>query len=334
MTFEDRVSALASLGFSPRQTRFLVTVALHGGFCLRRQFAAFAGVQQGAPVRGFLEKLVHRQLARRVTYRRDRGYLYHLHAKGIYRALGEGDNRNRRLAGPALIARKLMLLDFVISEPGVQWLATEIEKVTTFTERYLLARADLPQRTYPAGNPTKPSTTRYFVEKLPIYLAGEPPVPHFVYLEHGLAQSGCAQFLSDYATLLRRLPAWTLVVLTPKDMPAPTACTRAFEAFRDGASVTETPALDRGQLAWYFEARRAVEQRQFDRLSVAEVARFRELHRLNAGSSTDALFKDWMATGDRSLSELPFHVLPQRVNLEVRYLSHQYSQFGDLPGVC
>ena len=334
MTFEERVGALAPLGFSPRQTRFLVTVALHGGFCLRRQYAAFAGLQQGAPVRGFLEKLVHRRLARRVTYRRDRGYVYHLHAKGVYRALGEDDNRNRRLAGPALIARKLMLLDFVISEPGVEWLVTEREKVTTFTERYLLARSDLPQRTYPAGNPTKPSATRYFVEKLPIYLAGEPPVPHFVYLEHGLAQSGCAQFLSDYATLMRRLPAWTLVVLLPKDRPAPTACRRAFEAFRDGLSVTETPALDRTQLTWYFEARRAVEQRQFERLSVAEVARFREWHRLNAGPSTDALFNDWMATGDRSLSELPFDLLPQRVNFEVRYLAHQYSQFGDLPGVC
>jgi hypothetical protein len=311
-----------------------VTVALHGGFCLRRQYAAFAGVQQGAPVRGFLEKLVHRRVARRVTYRRDRGYLYHLHAKGVYRALGEDDNRNRRLAGPALIARKLMLLDFVISEPGGEWLATETDKVAAFTERYLLARADLPQRTYPAGNPTKPSTTRYFVEKLPIYLQGEPPVPHFVYLEHGLAQSGCAQFLSDYATLLRRLPAWTLVVLRRRDMPAPTACTRSFEAFRDGLSIIETPALDRTQLTWYFEARRAVEQRQFDRLSVAEVARFREWHRLNAGPSTDALFNDWLATGDRSLSELPFDLRPQRVNLEVRYLAHQYSQFGDLPGVC
>jgi hypothetical protein len=37
MTFDERVTALAPLGFTPRQTRFLVTAALHGGYCLRRQ---------------------------------------------------------------------------------------------------------------------------------------------------------------------------------------------------------------------------------------------------------------------------------------------------------
>ena len=38
MTFDERVRALAPLGFSERQTRFLVTVALHSGFCLRRHY--------------------------------------------------------------------------------------------------------------------------------------------------------------------------------------------------------------------------------------------------------------------------------------------------------
>ena len=44
MTFDDRVRALEPLGFSERQTRFLVTVALHSGFCLRRHYMAFAGL--------------------------------------------------------------------------------------------------------------------------------------------------------------------------------------------------------------------------------------------------------------------------------------------------
>ena len=45
MTFEERVSAVTPFGFSDRQTRFLVTVALHSGFCLRRHYAAFAGLE-------------------------------------------------------------------------------------------------------------------------------------------------------------------------------------------------------------------------------------------------------------------------------------------------
>ncbi len=88
------------------------------------------------------------------------------------------------------------------------------------------------------------------------------------------------------------------------------------------------------KLAWYFNARHAVEQRQFDRLTVAEVGRFRDLHRQISGSSIDALFRDWIGSGDRALPEMPSNPGPSAVHLEVRSLPYQYSQFGDLPGVC
>ncbi len=107
MTFDERVTALASLGFSDRQTRFLVTVALHSGFCLRRHYTAFADLQYGAGVRDFLDRLVSRRLARRFGFRRDRGHVYHLCNSSIYTAIGQDDNRNRRRTGAALIARKL-----------------------------------------------------------------------------------------------------------------------------------------------------------------------------------------------------------------------------------
>src|SRR4249920_2845851 len=111
MTFDERVHALEYLGFSPSQTQFMVTVALHSGFCLRRHYAKFSGLKYGAGVRGFLDRLVSRGIARRHTFRRDRGHVYHLHHASIYNAIGQDDNRNRRHTSPALIARKLMLLD-------------------------------------------------------------------------------------------------------------------------------------------------------------------------------------------------------------------------------
>ena len=70
MTFDERVRALEPLGFSERQTRFLVTVALHSGFCLRRHYMAFAGLKYGAGVRDFLDRLVARKLATRLDFRR------------------------------------------------------------------------------------------------------------------------------------------------------------------------------------------------------------------------------------------------------------------------
>ena len=65
MTFHERVVALEPFGFSETQTRFLVTVALHSGFCLRRHYMTFAGLQYGAGVRDFLDRLVARKLATR-----------------------------------------------------------------------------------------------------------------------------------------------------------------------------------------------------------------------------------------------------------------------------
>ena len=42
MTHEERVSAVAALGFTERQAAFLVQVMLHSGVCLGRQYCTFA----------------------------------------------------------------------------------------------------------------------------------------------------------------------------------------------------------------------------------------------------------------------------------------------------
>ena len=39
LTFEDRVKAVSKFGFSERQARVLVTVMLHAGVCVPRQYA-------------------------------------------------------------------------------------------------------------------------------------------------------------------------------------------------------------------------------------------------------------------------------------------------------
>jgi hypothetical protein len=40
----ERAASLQSLGFSERQARFLVTVMLHSGVFLERQYCRFAGI--------------------------------------------------------------------------------------------------------------------------------------------------------------------------------------------------------------------------------------------------------------------------------------------------
>lgn len=168
MTFEERVRAIESIGLPRRQTEFLVTVALHGGYCLQRQYDAFVGRRHGQVACDFFERLVTSRLATRLQLARHRGFIYHLHAKGLYRMLGQVDNRNRRRASAAHIARKLMVLDYVLATPSRHWLATEHDKVGVLTTRFAIPAEELPQRRYLSRGDRRAPTSRYFVHKLPM----------------------------------------------------------------------------------------------------------------------------------------------------------------------
>jgi len=118
-------------------------------------------VQYGQVVRDFLDHLVARQPAVRERGRADRGYLYHLRAKSLYRALGQEDNRNRRPVSLAATGRKLML-DFVIAHPDVPWAATEDDKAALCTAELGLSSADLPHQIFTAADPMGTWTIWYF----------------------------------------------------------------------------------------------------------------------------------------------------------------------------
>ncbi len=211
MTWEERLAALAPLGLTPRQTRFLALVLLHSGYCVRRQYLAYAGVRYGKNVREFLDGLVHRRLALRLVFRADRGHVYHLYARAVYRAVGQEENRNRRVASPALIARRLMLLDFALGEPDVEWAATEDDKVSLFTTRFRVPVASLPQHRFDAAAQDGQPTLRYFLHKLPIFVASNADVPHFVYLAADGSLPAFERFLRDHRLLFAQLPQWVVV---------------------------------------------------------------------------------------------------------------------------
>lgn len=58
MTAEDRGQAVIKFGFTERQARFLVTVMLHSGVCLPRQYERFAGIVHGKRTGRFFRKLI------------------------------------------------------------------------------------------------------------------------------------------------------------------------------------------------------------------------------------------------------------------------------------
>jgi hypothetical protein len=331
MTMEERVLAVAALGFSPRQAQFLVTVALHSGYCLRRHYTAFTGTKTGKNVQRFLEGLVARQLARRMTYRLDRGHVYHLHAWPLYHALGHPNDRNRLQMSAAAIARRMMLLDVVLSEPAVEWIATEGEKVALFTTRFRVPVHALPRRTLLSEGQTA-QATRYFRDKLPIGLEGEPPTVRFVYLATEASADPFERFLRDHARLFSALSAWTVIVVHPPRLRPPSSWADAFQRLVGEASPTDS--MDVGDLERHFRVRRALEQGDFAAVAINDIQGYRERLQRFSKPAIEALFARWLASGEDRLD-------PSLLNkskalsgcLVVQPLMHRYEQFGAYAGL-
>lgn len=337
MSFDDRVRALALLGFSERQTRFLVTVALHGGFCLRRQYMAFAGLTYGAGVRDFLDRLVTRKLASRFDFRRDRGHVYHLHASAIYDAIAQPDNRNRRTASAALIARKLMVLDYVLARQDRDWLATEEDKVALFTARFGVPPLDLPQRIYVDPGCGTPATTRYFIHKLPIVIREDPPVVSFVWLVTDVSGDAFEQFVHDHVRLLSQLPHWRVVAVAPRHIPGLSACGPALE--RVVAAVGRPrPAGECHALRAYFARRDEIERSDLRDLTVDDLRAFRKTRERFEGHEFEVLYLRWKRQGDgvlpdRGSAGFLAAIREGRGALLTEHLPFSYDRFGTRAGV-
>jgi hypothetical protein len=337
MTFDKRVAALTSLGFSERQTRFLVMVALHSGFCLRRHYTTFAGLQHGAGVRDFLDRLVSRRLARRFDFRPDRGHVYHLCNSSIYTAIDQDDNRNRRRTSPALIARKLMLFDYVLAHRDADWYATEADKVALFTGRFAVPAGDLPQRVYVSRSRRTPPTFRYFIHKLPICLTGEPPAVSFVFLVTDTTGQAFEQFLKDHLTLLNRLPTWRVVAVAPRHIPGLPACEAAFRNF--AAHVQRPRAHDETEaLGTYFTLLDRIERDDLQEISVDTMRQFQSTSQRFGAAEFEVLFQRWKTEGPSVLVNANarglLSALDERRGTFVTYqLPIRYDRFGTHAGV-
>ena len=336
MNLEERVKAIEALGFTHSQARFITMVALHGGYCLRRQYLQFSGLRYGKNVRDFLDGLVERRLAQRRLFLPNRGYIYHLHAKALYRLLEQPENRNRRVASAALIARKVMLLDVVLARPEADWYATEDDKVRLFTERFNLQTEILPRRVFTSGRVVTRSTTRYFIDKLPICVALEPPCVFFIYLPVDSTTAGFRHFLIDHAELLARLRTWRVVLPSSPMMGKVESYFSVFDQFRRGTLLAPaTPSIS--DLNWYFRAKTLVERGDLRTLSVADITRFRRLRDQLTAPRYQDLYNDWLSMGDAAFQSLqPEPQPPERFagGLVVYELSSRYRQFGSLPGVA
>jgi|SRR5579872_73552 len=344
LTNPERISALRQLGYTEREAAFLTLAALHGGYFLRRQYDHFLGQPDGGTAGQLIEKALAKGHAQAFTYRQ-RAQIYHLCARPFYAALGQPDNRNRRLRQPFTIKNKLMGLDFVLAHRDHPYLVTEQEKLDYFTAALKIPVSYLPAKLYrsaSAGN----ATARYFVDKYPIFLAeflasgtasGASPLVSFCFVDEGLTTlSKFETYLAQYRPLLASLPQFQLVYVAARATHFKSA-ERAFERFVAGEkSGNHSAAIDPEirRLLGYFESRRQYESKQLDGFDREKLLRLRADREAFTGEKNEALYERWKAHGNAAMlpSLAPEIAAPARMSgvFSTCLLEHDYELFGSL----
>jgi len=218
-----------------------------------------------------------------------------------------------------------MLLDAVLAERGLQWLATEREKVAYFTLTQRVPISDLPALIFKSDTG---QTVRHFPDKLPIGLGEDGRTYVFLYLATRPVAIDFRMFLERHAELLRALPAWTVRVLIPHHLLH--ATDRYKDAFREqlGAPLRPTQ-LD--ELRWFFEARRSSEARRDER--------FERARRAFGAPRFRALYRAWIEDGDRALDAvvsgtLATAIARQTGRFESCVLAHRYLHLAPMVGTA
>ena len=175
-----RERALEGFGWAGRQAEWIALACLHGGVFTRAQWTSFLGCHHEK-----VRRAVRALVAQGVAVEEDPpgidgiGRVCRIHARRIYRALGAGNRRRRRITSTEVLMRRLLSLDYVLDHSRLPWLPTEPEKVAAF-EALGIERPLLPQRVYrgAAGN-----LRRYFPLRMTVALDARRAV--FVYLDPG-----------------------------------------------------------------------------------------------------------------------------------------------------
>jgi hypothetical protein len=334
MTFDERVKEVMAKNFTERQARFLVTVMLHSGVCMIRQYCAFAGMVYGQTARDFFSRLTAEKLATAFDCAHKRARLYHIHNRTLYEAIGEPNTRLRKPATLARAIERVMLLDALLEARDIAWLATEKDKVEHFSFRLakVRRREEFPHLTFGDGAST---TIRYFPDRLPIGVEPEATGHVFLYLVTRLAPVDFRPFLRRHAELLRALPRWTVRLLVPSHLAG--AIDAHGEAARQELASPLRPAIV-DELQWYFRERQRIIERQGLRGS-ADPVRFRTLALAFGAPRYRVLFRTWCRLGDGVLNGLASPALAdamarQTGRIESQILPGPYLHLSRLVGTA
>jgi hypothetical protein len=338
MTSEQRRDALERLGYTHREASFLSLAALHGGYFLRRQFCSFIRKEIGGTANALVEKLLTQGHAT-VLPALNNTKIYHLANRPFYALLGESDNRNRREHSPGAMKRRLIGLDFVLANPQHRYLATELEKVEYFSGILGIPQSALPYKRY-VSRKSPSTTTRYFVDKFPLFLSNADPVETrlratFVFVDEGLVTlSAFENYLYQYAELWRALRSFR-VIYASDSRRLFQAAARRFQSFGERfARLDGDPnAVLAARLIAHFAARTRYENGDFSSFSRQKLIQLRNETAEFSATKYQELFLIWKAQGDEAVTQ---RLAPKsrpaaatKADFSTHFIDHSYGFLGN-----
>ena len=239
--------------------------------------------------------------------RHNRAVLYHLDNRRLYRAVGDAESRLRRPLTLGQAVHRLMVLDAIVEDPELVWLATAEEKTAHLKALTRIDQLMLPHVTAGEG---ERRAARYFPERLPIgihpagrgvlvYVVADPWLDEF------------RLFLERHAVLIRALPAWTLRIVVPPHLAG--VGERAKQVVRNQL-LTPLPLEVIDELRWYFEQVRShptpsrchdLDERFYRARTAYSAPRFKALYRM------------WKQDGDMALSGVGFACKSTAESMEI-----------------
>jgi hypothetical protein len=297
---QDHLDRLRDFGYNEHEARFLYLAATHSGYFTRHQFLSFTHQTKGCLVHRFTTKLLTQHHAKATQYGH-KTYVFKLTSRKVYDLIGKQDLRDHRSHTADFIGTRLLVLDFVLAHPDLQYLESHEEKLKFFNDQLGVPGSLLPGQT-DSTEGIDLSLSRFFKDRFPVFVSPEkggtqgPALPTFVYCDpahHGI--SWFVGYLDRHQVFLRRLPGFNLVYATP----SPWKLDRASQVFT--AIFRNANRLDPENLTRYFQVRRLWETRQHGSLTRADRDHLRAGDKQYNSEPFESAYQRWFAAGLREV---------------------------------
>ena len=262
----------------------------HGGVCIPRQYASFAGIANGGRrCNAFFDKLVKRGYAHEIRCVHNRARVYHIHHKPLYFLIAEASSRYRRPVSPRVAVERLMLLDAVLAVGNVEWLTTAAEKAAYVEGLKAGATDDRPPQG--PGDEARPARSA-LSSVLPIGVTADGR-PLLLYLASEPTTETFRTFLQTHAELLNVAPTWTIRIVFPRPLD------HAYDAYQAVIhEELESPlhSATIGELQSYFELR--LEAARGEPMHPLNQGFLRKCHEVFAAARFTAMYHRWLKHRD------------------------------------